>query len=227
MCRYDDTWNSFWETHWALFKDSPRTPKRTVMRNTSRIDWAYWWFLKLGICRLLYGWHHDPFWGPRLVMPSVLLNLPGDWRRSPGRHPSRGVLSKTAREGCRFAPWQVTGKFSKSWDFNSGSYFEVRGITISPPWEHSSPNVTQLNRIKRIWAINNSTNLQKLKICNILTQHAKINSGCNKLMQPSKPVLKHETNIETTFKIMNAHAKLKMTLNMEFDHLGQELLFSP
>jgi len=46
-------------------------------------------------------------------------------------------------------------------------------------------------------------------------------------MQPSKSVLKHETNIKTTFKIMNAHAKLEMTLNMEFDHLGQELLFSP
>ena len=46
-------------------------------------------------------------------------------------------------------------------------------------------------------------------------------------MQPSKSVLKHETNIKTTFKIMNAHAKLKMTLIMEFDHLGQELLISP
>ena len=46
-------------------------------------------------------------------------------------------------------------------------------------------------------------------------------------MQPSKSVLEHETNIKTTFKIMNAHAKLKMTLTMEFDHLGQELLFSP
>ena len=60
-----------------------------------------------------------------------------------------------------------------------------------------------------------------------LTQHAKINSECNKLMQPLKSLLKHETNINTTFIIMNAHAKLKMTLNMKFDHLGQELLFSP
>ena len=67
----------------------------------------------------------------------------------------------------------------------------------------------------------NSFNMQ------YLTQHAKINSECNKLMQPSKSVLKYETNIKTTFKIMNAHAKLKMTLNMEFDHLGQELLISP
>ena len=46
-------------------------------------------------------------------------------------------------------------------------------------------------------------------------------------MQPLKSFLKHETNIKITFKTMNAHAKLKMTLNMEFDHLGQELLFSP
>ena len=62
-------------------------------------------------------------------------------------------------------------------------------------------------------------------ICKILTQHAKINLEYNKLMQPSKSILKHETNIKTTFKIMNAHAKLKMALTMEFDHLGQELLF--
>ena len=69
--------------------------------------------------------------------------------------------------------------------------------------------------IMRVWATNNSTNMQNL------TQHAKINLECNKLMQPSKSVLKHETNIKTTFKIMNAHAKLKITLNMKFDHLGQ------
>ena len=55
-------------------------------------------------------------------------------------------------------------------------------------------------------------------ICKTLTQHAKINSECNKLMQPSRLLLKYETNIKITFKIMNAHAKLKMTLNMEFDH---------
>ena len=60
-----------------------------------------------------------------------------------------------------------------------------------------------------------------------LTQHAKINSECNKLMQPSKSFLKHETNIKITFKIMNAYATLKMTLDMEFDQLGQELLISP
>ena len=60
-----------------------------------------------------------------------------------------------------------------------------------------------------------------------LTQHAKINSECNKLMQHSKHILKHETNIKVAFKIMNALAKLKMTLNIEFDHLGQELLISP
>ena len=60
-----------------------------------------------------------------------------------------------------------------------------------------------------------------------LTQHAKINLECNKLMQPLKSVLEHETNIKISFKIMNAHAKLKMTLDMEFDHLGQELLISP
>ena len=49
----------------------------------------------------------------------------------------------------------------------------------------------------------------KTQICKILTQHAKINLECNKLMQPSKSVLKHETNIKITFKIMNAHANLK------------------
>ena len=52
-------------------------------------------------------------------------------------------------------------------------------------------------------------------LCKILTQHAKINSECNKLMQPSKLISKHETNIKTTFKIMNAHAKLEMTLIMD------------
>ena len=46
-------------------------------------------------------------------------------------------------------------------------------------------------------------------------------------MQPLKTILKHETNFKTTLKIMNAHAKLKMTLIMKFDLLGQELLFSP
>ena len=60
-----------------------------------------------------------------------------------------------------------------------------------------------------------------------LTQYAKINLECNKLMQPSKLILEHETNIKITFKIMNAHAKLKMTLDMEFDQLGHELLISP
>ena len=72
--------------------------------------------------------------------------------------------------------------------------------------------------IKRIWEpttqpiYKNSINLQNL------TQYAKINLECNKLMQTSKLILKHETNIKITFIIMNAHAKLKMTLNMEFDH---------
>ena len=64
--------------------------------------------------------------------------------------------------------------------------------------------------IMKIWATNNPTNMQHL------TQHAKINSECNKLTKPSKP-----------FKIMISYAKIKMTLDMEFDHLGQELLFSP
>ena len=59
-----------------------------------------------------------------------------------------------------------------------------------------------------------------------LTQHAKINLECNKTMQLSKLILEYETNITITFEIMNAHAKLKMTLNMEFDHLGIELLIS-
>ena len=75
--------------------------------------------------------------------------------------------------------------------------------------------------IMKIWAINNPITMQNL------TQHAKINPECNKFMEPLKLILKYETNIKTTFKIMNAHAKLKMTLNMKFDHLGQELLFSP
>ena len=43
-------------------------------------------------------------------------------------------------------------------------------------------------------------------------------------MQSLKLILKHETNIKISFKNMNADAKLNMTLNMEFDHLGQELL---
>ena len=46
-------------------------------------------------------------------------------------------------------------------------------------------------------------------------------------MKPLKLILRYETNIKTTFKTMNAHAKLKMTLIMEFDQLGQELLISP
>ena len=41
-------------------------------------------------------------------------------------------------------------------------------------------------------------------------------------MKPLKLMFKHETNFKTNLKIMNAHAKLKMNLNMEFDHLGQE-----
>ena len=58
-----------------------------------------------------------------------------------------------------------------------------------------------------------------------LTQHAQINLECNKLMQPSKPFLKHETNIKTSFKTMNAYEKLKLTLNMGFGYLGQEFYF--
>ena len=46
-------------------------------------------------------------------------------------------------------------------------------------------------------------------------------------MKSLKLILKHETNFKTNFKTMNAHVKLKMTLNMEFDNLGQEFLFSP
>ena len=81
--------------------------------------------------------------------------------------------------------------------------------------------------IKRIWTINQLNQFAKLNSMQNLTQDAKINLERSKLMQPSKSVLKHETNIKITFKIINAHAKLKMTLNMEFDHLGQELLISP
>ena len=89
---------------------------------------------------------------------------------------------------------------------------KVRGITISPPWDHSSSNDTWLT-----WTW--------LKEDYHLTQHAKINSECNKLMQPLKPFWKHDTNIKITFKTMNAYAKLKLTLNMGFGYLGQEFYF--
>src|SRR5688572_18279471 len=45
-------------------------------------------------------------------------------------------------------------------------------------------------------------------------------------MQSLKLILKHETNFKTTLKIMNAHEKLKMTLNMEFDHLAKNCYFT-
>ena len=143
--------------------------------------------------------------------PSVLTHSPGDWKRSPGRHPSRGVLLNTTRVGYRCAYWQLTEEFPEIWNFNFDTHFDVRGITISPPWEHSSSNV-----VKATWSIeyeqsNNSTMNMNSFNMQYLTQHAKINSECNKLMQPSKSVLKYETNIKTTFKIMNAHVKLKMT----------------
>jgi len=44
-------------------------------------------------------------------------------------------------------------------------------------------------------------------------------------MQPLKLILKHETNFKTTLKTMDAYAKLKMTLIMEFGYLGQEFYF--
>ena len=46
-------------------------------------------------------------------------------------------------------------------------------------------------------------------------------------MQSLKIILKDETNFKLTLKTMNAHVKLKMTLNIEFGYLGQEFLFSP
>ena len=102
--------------------------------------------------------------------------------------------------GPRIAPLTATSKVLKFWDFGFGSGFEVRGITISPPWEHSSPNVTQLNRSREYGQPTTQPICKTQLICKILTQHAKINLECNKLMQPSKPVLKHETNIKTIFK---------------------------
>ena len=122
-------------------------------------------------------------------------------------------MTYTARYAGRFAHLTADRGFQNFGIFCSGSYFEVRGITISPPWEHSSPNVTQLNRAREYGQSTTQPICKTQLICKTLTQHAKINSECNKLMQPSKSVLKHETNIKTTFKIMNAHAKLIMTLN--------------
>ena len=44
-------------------------------------------------------------------------------------------------------------------------------------------------------------------------------------MKSLKLILKHETNFKLTLKTMNAHVKLKLTLNMEFGYLGQEFYF--
>src|SRR5687767_2275908 len=98
--------------------------------------------------------------------------------------------------GPCIAPLTVTAKVLKFWDFGFGSVFEVRGITISPPWEHSSPNVTQLIRSREYGQPTTQPIFKTQLICKILTQHAKINLKCNKLMQSLKLILKHETNIK-------------------------------
>ena len=144
-------------------KDSPRASKRLVVIKTSRFGRAYWssWNLMvadIGTGRITSRIKHNvPFW------PPVVRTLGHFWEGShhgPLHGPS---CSRRPVLGTVLHNWQMTEKF---WDFgiyDFGSGFEVRGITISPPWEHSSPNVTLLNRIKRMWAIINSSNLQKLK----------------------------------------------------------------
>ena len=63
---------------------------------------------------------------------------------SPGRFPSRAVMSKTARLGIRFAQLTNDSEFPTFTDLDFETHFEVRGITISSPWEHSSSNVIKL-----------------------------------------------------------------------------------
>ena len=175
----------------------------------------------------LHGHQNGPWRGLRLVVVSRF----GDhWAPYQGRHhgPLHGPFwARRTVLGPVLPNWQMTSQPATFRILSFDTYFEVRGITISPPLGTFVLECGSTHKIKRIWATNNSINLQNSTNMYNLTQHAKINSECNKLMQPSKSVLKHKTNIKISFKIMNAHAKLKMTLYMKFDHLGQELLILP
>ena len=53
-------------------------------------------------------------------------------------------MSYTARLVGRFAFMTVDRKFPEISDLDLDTHFDVRGITISPPWEHSSSNVILL-----------------------------------------------------------------------------------
>ena len=142
----------------GILRDSPRAPKRAVVINTRRFGrplWGTWDFMFADFCTVTttarledydtYRWlfwppflvterghqdglHHGPLWVKRPIWTSVL------------------------------HIWRVNRKFPEIWYFGFDTHFDVRGITISPPWEHSSSNV-----VKATWSIeyrqpNNSTN---------------------------------------------------------------------
>ena len=55
--------------------------------------WALWRGTETKFCRHLYGPNNGAYWLQRPVIRAVLVTLPGDWERSPGRPPLRAVVS--------------------------------------------------------------------------------------------------------------------------------------
>ena len=143
VCRYDDTWMTFWEItgHFGKTHDEHRD--------------GPWWAIRLVLVVRYRGPETSSLQTfIRLAPRSVLRTTARDafrfghftwWlKRSPGRSSPRAVVSKTAHLDFRIAPLTVNRKFPKIWYFGLDTYFDARGITISPPWEHSSSNVIQV-----------------------------------------------------------------------------------
>ena len=62
---------------------------------------------------------------------AVLSTSPDYWEKSPGRCPSRAVAINTARLGIRIAFLTDNNNFPEISYLSFGTYFNVRGITIS------------------------------------------------------------------------------------------------
>ena len=94
-------------------------------------------------------------------MLAVLITLPGDLKRSPGRHASRAVVSYTARLVGRFALMTVDSNFPEIsyWALTRMSRY---GVLQYLPLVNIRPRMWFNSQDQMTWATNNSINLQKL-----------------------------------------------------------------
>ena len=107
----------------------------TTSTNTGRGDQYETYFLVIlegpetMSCRQLYGQHHGRFWGKRPIVVAVLSTSPSDWKKSPGRCPSRALVINTTRLGVRIAQVAVDSEIPEFTDLDFDTHFNVRGIT--------------------------------------------------------------------------------------------------